>query len=264
MTLGFGGEVAEYYAKYRHGYTGRVLDLLQESFGLDSDDLVLDLGCGTGQLAVPLAARARAVVGVDPEPDMLGLARAAAAAQGVRNATWVLGTDADVPALGALLGPGTLGATVIGNALHWMRHEELFRALRPLSRPGGGVAVLANGTPLWLQDSDWSRALREVLHAQFGWEMKTTCGTAGEERQRYAAALAAAGFVGVRETAVEYRDELTLEQLVGGVFSATPADLLPEPREREALAERIQRALPPGPYPESVPVAILVGLVPEA
>ncbi len=27
-------------------------------------------------------------------------------------------------------------------------------------KPGGGIAVIANGTPLWQQPSDWSRAVR--------------------------------------------------------------------------------------------------------
>jgi SAM-dependent methyltransferase len=36
---------------------------------------VVDLGCGTGTLARLLAARGRSVVGVDPDPDMLRVAR---------------------------------------------------------------------------------------------------------------------------------------------------------------------------------------------
>lgn len=38
----------------------------------------MDLGCGTGQLALLMAGRVRAVIGVDPEPDMLQRARQAA------------------------------------------------------------------------------------------------------------------------------------------------------------------------------------------
>lgn len=42
-----------------------------DAFELTTDDTVIDLGCGTGQLALPIAERARAVVGVNPEPDRL-------------------------------------------------------------------------------------------------------------------------------------------------------------------------------------------------
>ncbi|MFR9723089.1 class I SAM-dependent methyltransferase [Streptomyces sp. MS19] len=64
---------------------------------------MLDLGCGTGQSALPPARGARAVVGMDPEPDMLRLAAREGARRGLSNVTWVLGADRDVPALGALL-----------------------------------------------------------------------------------------------------------------------------------------------------------------
>ncbi|MET8684534.1 class I SAM-dependent methyltransferase [Streptomyces sp. NPDC004732] len=259
MTVGFSGEVAEYYAKYRRGYPPAVIEALQAAFALDADDVVLDLGCGTGQLALPLSARVRSVVGMDPEPDMLRLAGETAAGQGVRNVTWVLGSDSDVPAVGALVGQKSLAMTVIGQALHWMRHEELFRSLVPLFRPGGGVAVVANGTPLWLQDCAWSHALRACLEDHFGTRLKATCGTGAHDRRRYAEALQAAGFTDVRESVIDYSDELSFDELIGGVCSAIPADELPD--DRTAFAERIHRSLPSGPYLEKVRVSVLVGRV---
>ncbi|WP_353615266.1 MULTISPECIES: class I SAM-dependent methyltransferase [unclassified Mycobacterium] len=39
--------------------------------GLDGAGRLLDLGCGTGQLALPLAGHVTEAVGVDPEADML-------------------------------------------------------------------------------------------------------------------------------------------------------------------------------------------------
>ena len=99
MGLGFGGEVAEFYARFRRGYPAAVLDAVVAAFRLAADDVAVDLGCGTGQLALPLAGRVRAVVGMDPEPDMLVLARRGADAGGVTNISWVLGADTDVPGL---------------------------------------------------------------------------------------------------------------------------------------------------------------------
>jgi SAM-dependent methyltransferase len=263
MTVGFRGDVAEYYAQYRRGYPPQTIDALQGLFGLTEDDVLLDVGCGTGQLAVPFAERVRAVVGLDPEPDMLRLARVAAAEQNARNVTWLLGADTDVPALGRLLGEGVLGAAVLGQAVHWMRHEELFRVLRRLVRPDGGVAVLANGTPVWLQDNEWSRALRAFLERYFGQRLENTCGTADHDRRRYARALQDAGFTEVRELSTEYEDRLTVEQLVGSLYSAFPADDLPAPAERPAFAEQVRAALPEGAYlPETVRVSVVAGRVP--
>lgn len=264
MSLEFGGDVARYYAEFRRGYPDEVLEALRETFALTSQDTALDLGCGTGQLAVPLAARVGHVVAMDPEPDMLRFAREAAARHGVHNATWVLGADTDVPSLGALLrtplGGRPLAAAVIGQALHWMRHDVLFAELSQLLRPGGGVAVLANGAPAWLQDSEWSRALRGFLEKHFGTRLKDSCGTARHDRERYAQALEAAGFVDVRHTEVSHAAELTLDELVGGIYSAVPERQLPARADRPAFAEQVRQALPPAEtFTEHVRVSMLTG-----
>ncbi|HCA87792.1 MAG TPA: SAM-dependent methyltransferase [Streptomyces sp.] len=261
MTVGFSGDVAEYYARFRRGYPDQVLDTLQEFFALTTDDTVLDLGCGTGQLAIPLASRVRSVIGMDPEPDMLRHARASAVDRKIDNVIWVLGADHDISALGTLLeGRPSLAMTVVGQALHWMRHDELFKELLPLFRAGGGIAVLSNGTPLWLQDTVWSRALRRCLERRFDTELTATCGTAEQDRLRYAQALEDVGFSDVRSTTVSYTDELTFDQLIGGLYSAIPADQLPAVSERSAFADRIRAALPHNqPFTEQVQVSAVIG-----
>jgi hypothetical protein len=78
------------------------------------------------------------------------------------------GSGGGVPTLGKLLGDRTVGAVTIALAIHWMDRDTVFRAIRPLLRSGGGVAVVTNGTPLWLQDTEWSRILRECLEQWTG------------------------------------------------------------------------------------------------
>jgi cyclopropane fatty-acyl-phospholipid synthase-like methyltransferase len=87
----FGGEAARYYHRYRHGYPSAVTDALVRAFKLTGQDITVDLGCGTGQLALPMARYVRAVIGVDVEPDMLDFARQAARDADVHNVIWVLG-----------------------------------------------------------------------------------------------------------------------------------------------------------------------------
>jgi trans-aconitate methyltransferase len=252
----FGGEVSEYYQKFRRGYPPEVAHELATAFALTRDDVVLDLGCGTGQLTRVLAPRVRAVLGMDPEPAMLAQARLATEEP---NVTWLLGADSDVGALAAVLGPGRLAAVTVAQALHWMDHERLFAAVRPLLRPGGGVAVVTNGEPLWLQNSAWSAALREVLAAYLGTPVHRTCGTDEASQRRYADALAAAGYA-VEAHVVEYFAPLTVEEIAGGVFSAMSPDRLPAPEARPAFTERVREAVVPhGPLRERVRVRILTG-----
>ena len=257
--LGFGGEVAGFYHQYRRGYPPAVIDALAGAFALTGSDVVIDLGCGTGQLTLPIARRVQAVAGMDPEPDMLARARQAAADQEVTNVSWLLGADTDIPALAALLGGRRAGAVTIGQALHWMRYRELIPALVPLLRPGGGIAVITNGTPMWLQDSPWSRALRGFLEQWLGTPARSPCGTDEASQHRYRETMTEAG-LDVTETRYDYTDELDLDHLVGGVYSALPAQRLPPPDQRTAFADQIRRAVAShAPFTEPVPVRVLLG-----
>ena len=259
MGLGFGGEVATYYAKHRRGYPPAAIDAIAEAFGLHTDDVVIDLGCGTGQLTLPLATRVRAVVGMDPEPDMLVLARRAAEERAVINTSWILGADRDLPSLGSLLGNRTVGAVTIAVAIHWMNRDTLFRAIRPLLRPGGGIAIVTNGTPLWLQDTDWSRTLRDHLQRWLGHPLTGSCQTDAAGRQLNRTALTSAGYR-VTESYVDYDAELTIDDLIGGALSAISADQLPPPHQREEFAANLRDALEPHqPLTEHVRVALQFG-----
>jgi SAM-dependent methyltransferase len=258
MKRDFGGEAAAYYHRYRHGYPSAVVDALVGSFQLTGKDVIVDLACGTGQLTLPMARQVRAVIGVDVEPDMLEHARQAARDADVRNVMWMLGADTDIPALRRLLGDGSVGAVTIAQALHWMKHQDLFEAVVPLLRPGGGVAVVTNGTPLWLQETDWSRALRDVLERWLGTTLTCACGTDEKSQRRYSEDLAAAGF-DVVTTAVDYVATLDLDQLVGGVYSAM-GSRIPAASQRPAFAEEIRAAVAPQDrFSERVRVVILVG-----
>ncbi len=259
MDLGFSGDVVDFYHKYRRGYPAGVFDVLARTLNLTEDDIAVDLGCGTGQITVPLAGRVGAVIGMDPSPDMLSRARHEAgdgnAQNNARNISWLLGADADLPHLTALLGEHAIAAITVGQALHWMDHETLFRAAKPLLRPRGGIAILTNGTPLWLQPVSWSRALKATLEQWLDTKLSYACGTDQEAQDRYARALGDAGYDVFRES-VDYDDDLTLDQIIGGVFSAASHDK----DQREILADNIrQRLAKHAPFREHVRVALVIG-----
>jgi SAM-dependent methyltransferase len=230
---------------------------------LDSHGIVLDLGCGTGQLTIPLAARAHAVIGMDPEPDKLARAKDAAAAHSCANITWLLGSDRDLPAVAGLLGQQTLTAITMANSIHLIDHERLFRQARPLLHPGGGIAVLANGRPLWQQQTVASDALRACLERWFQVKLTSGCGTDPKSREQYAAALQAAGYADVRETVLaDYQDVLDLEHVTGNLYSAIPESQLPSPDQRPAFEEGIRQALRNRSFTEHVHISALTGRVP--
>jgi ubiquinone/menaquinone biosynthesis C-methylase UbiE len=260
MKRDFGSEAAGYYHRFRHGYPSAVTEAVVDAFTLTGQDVLIDLGCGTGQLTLPMARSLRAVIGVDVEPDMLEHGQQVARDADVRNVVWMLGGDAAIPALRLLLGDSSVGAVTIAQALHWMDHQQLFRTVLPLLRPGGGIAVVTNGTPLWLQDSDWSRALRDFLEHWLGATLTSACGTDEQSQRRYQNDLAAAGF-DVSTAAVDYVASLDMDQLIGGVYSAM-GSRIPPASERQAFAEQLRAAVAPHEhFSEPVHVAILAGSI---
>jgi SAM-dependent methyltransferase len=95
---------------------------------------VLEVGCGTGQLAAELAARAGHVDAVDRDPGMIAIARQVAPA----NVTCVLTDVLELP-----LEPDAYDAVVSLSALHHMDPAPALGHLAAALRPGGVLAVVA-------------------------------------------------------------------------------------------------------------------------
>ncbi len=125
----------------------RVLDLALVAPG----DRVLDLGCGTGTLAVMAALRGADVVGVDADAAMLERARPKIAGLPVRLVQG-LTTEVELP-------EGAFDVVVSSLVFHHLQPgvklETLRRARRWL-RPGGRVAI-----------ADWSRPRTRVMGLLF-------------------------------------------------------------------------------------------------
>jgi hypothetical protein len=151
----------------------------------------------------------------------------------------------------------------IANAIHLMPHGRLFATALTILRPGGGLAVIADGTPLWRQPSDWSQALRHALEQWLGTRLESRCGTDPQSRQHYQAALRAGGFTDIYEESLDYASDLDFDEVIGGLYSAMPSHMLPLPDRRAAFARYVRNAIGPGTrFAEPVHVAALIGRQP--
>ena len=261
MPRTFAGRVAEHYREFRRDVPDVVVDQLVALLALGPGDAAVDLGAGTGQVAVPLAARVGTVWALDPEPDMLALLRQHSHDDGVRNLLCLLASDRDLSVLADSLGPDACGLVTIANALHWMDAAGAFTASRRLLRPGGAVAVITHGVPLWLGDSDWARALRTFVESWTGQEATATCGSDDEALRHRSAELAAAGFGAITVLRHRYVAVMDADHVIGHLYSAMPEELVPAER-RPAFEAGVRRALAPcrdRSLVEDVPVTVLLG-----
>ncbi len=114
---------------------------------------VLDVGCGTGCLAVLLASSGRTVIGVDPALASLEIARTKDS-----RVTWIHGDATTLPPLSVDL------ATMTGNVAQvflgddW---EATLRGVRGALRPGGHF-VFETRRPERRAWEDWARAKPRV------------------------------------------------------------------------------------------------------
>jgi S-adenosylmethionine-dependent methyltransferase len=109
---------------------------------------IVDVGAGTGGLAVSMAGRGHRVTVVDPSPDALAAARWRAAEAGV-TLTEVQGEACDLPALVGEPAAGGTGADLVicHSVLEYVDSPAAaLAAIARVLRPGGTVSVLAANT----------------------------------------------------------------------------------------------------------------------
>jgi trans-aconitate methyltransferase len=104
---------------------GGVLDLLDPQQG----EIIVDLGCGTGELAARIRDADSRVIAIDSDPAMVEAA--------IRR----LGSDVLLADGHSFTVPEPVDAVFSNAALHWMtRPSEVLRSVRAALRPGGRFA----------------------------------------------------------------------------------------------------------------------------
>lgn len=211
---------AWHYARYRPGYPQAFVDDLARQFHLDGTGRLLDLGCGTGQLTLPLAQHVAEAVGMDPEPEMLAQAAGQAQANSITNVTWARGSSTDLP--------GNLGhfrLVTMGRSFHWMDREQVLAVLDDMVDDDGGV-VLANDSCLVRPTTAWQQAIEEIQRhflpsdSMLPDPLPGRMNAAGNQ-QPHAEILARSPFRHVHRKIYESTRPWTVEQVIGYLYSTS-------------------------------------------
>jgi ubiquinone/menaquinone biosynthesis C-methylase UbiE len=221
---------AEYYECHRVRYPQDAFDWIAGEHSLDGRGRLLDCGCGTGQVALPLSRLFEDVIAIDPEPQMLQVAERAARAKGIANVRFLRMRTEDLRDELAPLRLATFGAS-----FHWTDRALVLARLYELLQPGGGLVILAPSS-LWHGPEPWKQVVLSTIKDWLGEERRAGSGVF-QPGLRHAEFLVQTGFSGPKVVAISKEHVWTADTLVGYLYSTSFASRAVF-RERQGPFER--------------------------
>jgi ubiquinone/menaquinone biosynthesis C-methylase UbiE len=153
--------VAELYEASRRGYPGDIVEFVLTTAALGPGSIVLEVGCGTGQLTESLARFDFELTAIDIGPSMVEAAR-----RRLGNSAVTFHRTSFEEFDGA---EASLDLIISATAYHWIDPDVRYRKPARLLRPGGWLALLSTGEryddpfgaalhDMWIARSDQRKA----------------------------------------------------------------------------------------------------------
>jgi len=229
----------DYFVRYQfRPWAGEVLTRAEPVAG----ERVLDVACGTGVVARMVAGEVEGigrVVGLEPSPAMLAVARAESAAEGL-DIEWVEGSAGAMPFL-----DGSFDLVTIQQGLQFVPdREEALAEVRRVLRPGGRVV---SATWLSLEHMPFRAAVAAAIERAAGHPAMARPFSAGD-RETLVALFEAAGFDPVTVQRVDrtnrYPDPGRFVELnVMSAAAAVPELAMMTARDRAAMIAAVRAEL---------------------
>jgi ubiquinone/menaquinone biosynthesis C-methylase UbiE len=262
---------AWYYSRFRPDYPPGAFDLLVDKFALNKKSCVLDLGCGTGQVALKIAPYVAEVIAIDPLEEMLREGKSLADKEGIVNITWNQGESADLSHMSPVI--GEIDLTVIARAFHWMEKEQTLRDLYAVTRPGGGLAIISDTGPRddplnKLKDAGrWKSAIDDAVHYWLGDVRKAgTRGIFTHPHKRFEEFLKVSQFHRLEIAGLKTKRQWTADGIIGYLYSASSSSIPVLGDKKEPFEADVRRRLaeiePSGVFEEEVTTEIVMAWKP--
>lgn len=209
---------APYYARYRKGYSPAFFEHLVKSFKLDkSSSRILDLGCGTGQITIPLAPFVEEAVGLDPEASMLEEGKRLAREKDISNITWIEEKAENIsPTL------GLFRLTTMGASFHWMEQDVVLKRVYEITENGGGITIVANTSSLHRNKGDeWKDVVKAVIANYLGEKRRAGSSFYIEPKDRFETVIARSQFKNLQTFKDNYVQSWDVESIIGYTYSTS-------------------------------------------
>jgi len=156
------GRTAVDYERFRPGFPGSFFDRLAEEGWIEAGERVLDLGTGTGTLALGFASRGLHATGLDIAPELLDVARQTASDEGLH----VRLVEGEAQATG--LEGDSFDIVSAGQCWWWFDSDAVIQESSRVLVPGGRL-VIASFSYLPITGNAAGRTEDLILEHNPGW-----------------------------------------------------------------------------------------------
>jgi len=249
----------EYYAKYRPSIPKEVIDIIIKHFDIKPSDRVLDIGCGTGQVALAMDGRCKEMVCLDQDPEMIKLAKKATK-NSQTKLIWINSPAEDLGKLKEKI--GIFKIATISRTFHWLDQERVLNYLNDLIDKNGGVALFSDRS-IWTGQEDWQQITKKIVQKYLGEERRAGKNKFKESGERWETIVGRSPFncVTIKEVAIVRH--WNIESIIGYVFSTAFAAPHLFGNQLHKFEQELKNTLlklnPKGTFRENASWAIILG-----
>ncbi|ETT45377.1 MULTISPECIES: class I SAM-dependent methyltransferase [Paenibacillus] len=256
-------DTASYYTRYRPLYPSSLIRYLVNKFSLNGEGRLLDLGCGTGQLAQRFTDWFEKIVGVDTELEMLEEAKLLSKYNRVENVSWQQGRAEELSN-----DWGSFRLIMMAKAFHWMDRESILEILYHSLDDNGGIAVIDTFNEQQ-EPLPWQQKVDEVVKRWLGDERIAGNSTYRHPQERHEDVVKRSSFTDVeRQVLSSYSITWTVDSILGNLYSTSYASKRLFRDNLERFEDDMKSALleiePTGIFTEELSVSIITAFKKEA
>ncbi|MFC0271470.1 class I SAM-dependent methyltransferase [Metabacillus herbersteinensis] len=178
---------------------------------------MLDLGCGTGQLALRFSDWSSRIVGIDPELEMIKEAKRLGQELRIENIEWFNG---DLIKYKSQY-DDTFRMVTIVKAFHWMEREAVLDTLYEMISYGGGVAIIDEHYSPDKEPLPWQRKVNEVVSRWYGDQRRAGNTIYSHPKTSHEEVIAKSRFDIETLTIPTYEQIWTVDTIIGNIYSTS-------------------------------------------
>ena len=229
--MGSFASTAEFYSRYREHYLPKFFKTAAEQMALCGDEVLLDVGCGPGLLAIGFAPFVGRCIGLDPEPAMIAAAKVAAE-EAAAKVSFITGRFEEFQT------DNSFGVVTIGRTLHWLNQSEALPLLEKIVAESGRILICGAS----IVEDPISPWLATYNHVRRSWASDTDQGRYQVDARAW---FASSQFTEVSVISVAECRHVTIAELIGRALSRSTTSPAILGKRRAAFEADVTAALKP-------------------